>query len=820
MFRGPAAAGGGRPPGGGPPAGGPPDDGPPELPAPLAERFEVIGDGPAAEGGEAVVWHVRERHGLRRQELALKLYYRGIRPDEKVAAKRTWKSAHLLRIMETEKVEERHYELAEWMPGGTVADLIGGPRGGLPAAVIHDLVRQLTEALTELHEQQIVHLDVKPANIAVRRPADQPGDTGPQAVLIDFGSAKRIDWRIVDYPDPPRTIAYAAPEVFTDAIALASDWWSLGMTVAELATGYHPLDGMTEKNILRQIMYGDELSLPDDVDPEVRLLCQGLLVRDPAYRWDDEQVQRWLDGDPPAPPERRGPLVSEHTAFAFAGQEYREPVLLAKTLLASWSEAAHELFGPADRWSELRGWLAPFGGRGGRESGATFALRLDQERLPPEPLPPEAALLVLIRWLYPGADALYLGIRVNPQWLPFIAATAIGGGVLRRPPGGSDDRVRLDEGLAVRILEDLWDYQLLPRLDQAPDGSGLAGIDACWRRYADDWDRVRRQVASIRPDLELDLEGWQGPVLDAWLLWLAADPRHEALLHGMVRAAQREIRVSLGQPRARLDWFDEVVNRAVNPAAWLAAYAVSPAALEEARQVRRRCEVRLESQRARERTWRQLQLARDWDRSVALGWAAAAAAIVAAGWFVLLQLMGGFRTAPEAAVSRAWIFASCAAILQLVIELSVAAAIGGPYYPRFALMSRIQRVAGLIGRAVTCRGAIGGPYYPRFALMSRIQRAAGRPGPTVIRRGPVASLVASAIALVVIVAVTEALAAVTAAVPFLLPLIVVPAHAFGAYGRHQDWRSYYDQRKAQVLESRATVTAGAAAGREPTEGDL
>ena len=196
-----AAGGGGRPPGGGPPEGGPP-----ELPLELAGRFEVIGDGPAAEGGEAVVWRVRERHSLRKQELALKLYHRGIRSDAKAAAKRRWKSAHLQEIIHDGTADDRHYELTEWLPGGTVADLIGEHRTGLPEPVIRDLVRQLAEALTELHGQQIVHLDVKPANIAIHRPG-LPEDIAPPVVLIDFGSARRIEWRIVDHADAPRTPA-------------------------------------------------------------------------------------------------------------------------------------------------------------------------------------------------------------------------------------------------------------------------------------------------------------------------------------------------------------------------------------------------------------------------------------------------------------------------------------------------------------------------------------------------------------------------------------------------------------------------------------
>ena len=489
-----AGTGRGRPATG--PHGGPsrpPTD--PELPTELADRFEVVGV--PVQGGEATVWRVRERRD-RRHDLALKLYYPGVDPDPVVARRRdTIKSAHLLEVKADRTNDGRCYEIMEYLPGGTLGGLLRHHPDGIPAPVIRQIVEQLADVLTRLHEQRIVHLDVKPDNVAVRGGLGEPG---MEIVLIDFGSAKCLstDAAVEYLRDPPHTTLYAAPEIFFHRVGRGSDWWSLGMTVAELTAGHHPLEGMLEQSIGFQVAIDDEVPIAAGMDPEVRTLCEGLLARQPVHRWGIRQVLAWLAHKPVAPPAQRGPArgADSRAAFTFAGHEYRDRMPLAVAFTAHWATAADELFrATPGRWPELRGWLAQFDNADNRETDADLAFRLEHADLEPD-----VALLILLRWLHPGGDAVYLGWDVSRAQLPRLAATAVDAAA----------NAAVDQS-AVQVVTDLWDHRLLRHLGDVRGGRGLDEVDERWQAFTGDWDRAVRRIGVADPELDAVLGTWQGP---------------------------------------------------------------------------------------------------------------------------------------------------------------------------------------------------------------------------------------------------------------------------------------------------------------------
>ena len=71
----------------------------------------------------------------------------------------------------------------EFLQGGSLSDKLAG--GALPEAVAVAYIRQVASALECVHQNKMMHLDVKPANILI--------DNAGNAVLIDFGLSKRYD---------------------------------------------------------------------------------------------------------------------------------------------------------------------------------------------------------------------------------------------------------------------------------------------------------------------------------------------------------------------------------------------------------------------------------------------------------------------------------------------------------------------------------------------------------------------------------------------------------------------------------------------------
>ncbi|HEX4734845.1 MAG TPA: protein kinase [Thermoleophilaceae bacterium] len=109
---------------------------------------------------------------------------------------------------------------------------------GLPVDDAIDYARQACDALQYVHDQQIVHRDVKPANLI---------DAGPAGiVLVDFGVARQMgDEEQVDAGTVGiGTPRYMAPEVFAGGtVSARSDVFSLAATLWTLLTGKPPVYG-------------------------------------------------------------------------------------------------------------------------------------------------------------------------------------------------------------------------------------------------------------------------------------------------------------------------------------------------------------------------------------------------------------------------------------------------------------------------------------------------------------------------------------------------------------------------------------------------
>src|SRR6476469_928193 len=113
---------------------------------------------------------------------------------------------------------------------------------GLPVDDAIEYARQACEALQYVHDQQIVHRDVKPANLI------DAGDAG--VVVVDFGVARQIgeeeqvDAGTVGIGTP----RYMAPEVFAGGtVSARSDVFSLAATLWTLIAGKPPVYGEPTK---------------------------------------------------------------------------------------------------------------------------------------------------------------------------------------------------------------------------------------------------------------------------------------------------------------------------------------------------------------------------------------------------------------------------------------------------------------------------------------------------------------------------------------------------------------------------------------------
>ncbi|XP_037706258.1 mitogen-activated protein kinase kinase kinase 19 isoform X2 [Choloepus didactylus] len=130
----------------------------------------------------------------------------------------------------------------EFVPGGSISSIINR-FGPLPEMVFCKYTKQILQGVAYLHENCVVHRDIKGNNVMLM----------PTGIikLIDFGCAKRLAWAGLNgtHSDMLKSMHgtpyWMAPEVINGSgYGRKSDIWSTGCTVFEMATGKPPLASM------------------------------------------------------------------------------------------------------------------------------------------------------------------------------------------------------------------------------------------------------------------------------------------------------------------------------------------------------------------------------------------------------------------------------------------------------------------------------------------------------------------------------------------------------------------------------------------------
>ncbi|WVQ84003.1 hypothetical protein IAT38_006148 [Cryptococcus sp. DSM 104549] len=149
----------------------------------------------------------------------------------------------------------------EYVPGGSVAALLSN-YGAFEEALVRNFVRQILTGLDYLHERNIIHRDIKGANILV--------DNKGGIKISDFGISKKAELTEARIrPSLQGSVFWMAPEVVKQISSTAkADIWSVGCLVLEMLTGTHPWPTLTQMQALFRIGQFAAPEIPQDIGDE------------------------------------------------------------------------------------------------------------------------------------------------------------------------------------------------------------------------------------------------------------------------------------------------------------------------------------------------------------------------------------------------------------------------------------------------------------------------------------------------------------------------------------------------------------------------
>lgn len=186
---------------------------------------------------------------------------------------------HLVRGLPPPRPRQGLYLLQEFLDGETLAEWAARHPAPSPRATV-DLAAQAIRGLQALHRREVLHQDVRPANLFLCRDGTLK--------LIDLGAATL---RGSGATDCPGAAEYAAPEVLLGQPRdERADQFSLAVTLHELLTGSHPYgdDYARLRNLfeLRRLRYRSACARNPDVPPWLDAALAKALAPAPADRYE------------------------------------------------------------------------------------------------------------------------------------------------------------------------------------------------------------------------------------------------------------------------------------------------------------------------------------------------------------------------------------------------------------------------------------------------------------------------------------------------------------------------------------------------------
>ena len=259
------------------------------------EIVELLG-----AGGMGEVYRAHDRRLNR--SVAIKIVAAGARVsadvrerfDREARAVARLEHPHVCRVYDVGHDQDLDFLVMEYLEGETLAGRLAG--GPLAADEAVDLACQIADGLAYVHQQGLVHRDLKPGNVMLTPPA-RAGFA--QAKLLDFGLAKQLTGMehtagvttstLVGAGPIAGTLRYMAPEqIDGKPVDERCDVFALGLILYEMLAGRPAFGGDTPSSVMAAILTSPPVPLRNlvpDLSAALTKVVKKCLAKAPEDRW-------------------------------------------------------------------------------------------------------------------------------------------------------------------------------------------------------------------------------------------------------------------------------------------------------------------------------------------------------------------------------------------------------------------------------------------------------------------------------------------------------------------------------------------------------
>ncbi|KAJ0666717.1 putative protein kinase STE-STE-Pl family [Helianthus annuus] len=187
---------------------------------------------------------------------------------------------NIVKYLGSLKTKTHLHIILEYVENGSLANIIKPNKfGPFPESLVAVYIAQVLEGLVYLHEQGVIHRDIKGANILTTKEG--------LVKLADFGVATKLTEADVNTHSVVGTPYWMAPEVIEmSGVCAASDIWSVGCTVIELLTCVPPYYDLQPMPALFRIVQDENPPIPDSLSPGLTDFLHQCFKKDARLRPD------------------------------------------------------------------------------------------------------------------------------------------------------------------------------------------------------------------------------------------------------------------------------------------------------------------------------------------------------------------------------------------------------------------------------------------------------------------------------------------------------------------------------------------------------